>query len=103
MEGGDRLSAAALGPPLQCPGTHGRQQGLERRGPRRVLQVGGERVEGVGVLTQLPGGACERLRDGRLDAATPGLIDALIAATLAKLAVDNPKFSTYRRLTETPT
>ena len=54
-------------------------------------------------LDELRADACERLRDGRLDAATPGLIDALIAATLAKLAVDNPKFSTYRRLTETPT
>ena len=41
-----------------------------------------------------------RLRDGRLDAATPSLIDALTAAAVARLAVDNPKFSTLKRLTE---
>lgn len=43
---------------------------------------------------------CAALRAGRLDAGTPGLLDALIEATLAKLAVDNPNFSTFRRLTE---
>lgn len=44
--------------------------------------------------------ACAALRVGRLTAATPGLVDTLIEATLARLAVDNPKFSTFRRLTE---
>ena len=43
---------------------------------------------------------CAALREGRIDVETPGLVDALIEATLAKLAVDNPKFSTFRRLTE---
>lgn len=43
---------------------------------------------------------CAALRAGRLDVETPGLLDALIEATLAKLAVDNPNFSTFRRLTE---
>lgn len=51
-------------------------------------------------LAELRAEACAALRDGRLDERTPGLIDALTAATLARLAVDNPKFSTYRRLTE---
>lgn len=43
---------------------------------------------------------CAALRAGRLGADTPGLLDALTTATLAKLAVDNPNFSTFRRLTE---
>jgi hypothetical protein len=43
---------------------------------------------------------CAALRAGRIGADTPGLIDALTAATLARLAVDNPTFSTFRRLTE---
>ncbi len=38
------------------------------------------------------------IRAGRLDAATPGLIDALIAATCARLAVDNPRYPTLARL-----
>lgn len=42
----------------------------------------------------------ERLRDGRLSAETPGLIDALIVAVAARLAVDNPKYSTLSRLGE---
>lgn len=51
-------------------------------------------------LPELRRAAGERLRAGDLTADTPGLLDALTQATLAKLAVDNPKFSTYRRLTE---
>jgi Domain of unknown function (DUF6285) len=54
----------------------------------------------VAPLAELRAEACAALRDRRLDENTPGLIDALTAATLARLAVDNPKFSTYRRLTE---
>jgi len=43
---------------------------------------------------------CTALRGGELGADSPGLLDALLEATLAKLAVDNPNFSTFRRLTE---
>lgn len=57
-------------------------------------------VGGTAPLAELRAKACTALRDGRLDERTPGLIDALTAATLARLAVDNPKYSTYRRLTE---
>ena len=53
-----------------------------------------------GPLADLRADTCMALRDGRFDAATPGLLDALTQATLARLAVDNPKFSTFRRLTE---
>ena len=41
---------------------------------------------------------CEGLRDGALGHASPGLLDALIVATRARLAVDNPKYSTLSRL-----
>lgn len=51
-------------------------------------------------LADLRAGVCAAMREGRLDAGTPGLLDALMQATLARVAVDNPKFSTFRRLTE---
>ena len=51
-----------------------------------------------GALPELRREACARLRDGRLDAATPGLVDALTAATIAKLEVDNPRYATLERL-----
>ena len=44
--------------------------------------------------------ACALIRSGALDADSPGLLDALLAATLARLAVDNPRYSTFRRLTD---
>jgi len=40
---------------------------------------------------------CTALRDGSLGHATPGLLDALVAANLAALAVDNPRYSTFLR------
>lgn len=43
---------------------------------------------------------CAGLRNGSLDYATPGLILALEQAALARLAVDNPRYSTFVRLTE---
>lgn len=43
---------------------------------------------------------CTRIRSGALTAETPGLLDALEAGIAARLAVDNPKFSTLERLTE---
>ncbi len=43
---------------------------------------------------------CGRLRAGQLTPETPGLLEALGAATLAKVAVDNPRYSTFRRMTE---
>lgn len=42
---------------------------------------------------------CAGLRDGRLTPATPGLLDALETSVLARLAVDNPRYSTFRRMT----
>ena len=45
---------------------------------------------------------CAPLRDGTLTPATPGLIDALITATTARLGVDNPRYATLARLTDPP-
>jgi Domain of unknown function (DUF6285) len=42
--------------------------------------------------------ACSRIRSGEWSAATPGLLDTLEAGIIARLAVDNPKFSTLARL-----
>jgi hypothetical protein len=37
---------------------------------------------------------------GQLTPETPGLMAALAEATLAKVAVDNPRYSTFRRMTD---
>ncbi|GGE04265.1 hypothetical protein GCM10011529_08260 [Polymorphobacter glacialis] len=41
---------------------------------------------------------CGRLRMGQLTPETPGLLEALTTAVLAKVAVDNPRYSTFKRL-----
>ncbi|MFT4102008.1 MAG: DUF6285 domain-containing protein [Burkholderiaceae bacterium] len=41
---------------------------------------------------------CGRIADGRLTLDTPGLADHLWATTLSKLAVDQPKYESYRRI-----
>ena len=42
----------------------------------------------------------ERLREGALGLDTPGLVEHLRATTLAKLSVDQPRYSGYRRALE---
>jgi len=42
----------------------------------------------------------DRIADGSLNLATPGLADHLWLTTLDKLAVDQPGYSTYRRFSE---
>lgn len=44
--------------------------------------------------------ACERLRAGRLSPEDPALLKAIRAGALARLAVDNPRYATFQRLTE---
>ena len=41
---------------------------------------------------------CGRLRMGQLTPETPVLLEPLTAATLAKVAVDNPRYSTLARM-----
>ncbi|MFC3713740.1 DUF6285 domain-containing protein [Sphingoaurantiacus capsulatus] len=53
-----------------------------------------------GDLAALRREVCEAFRAGRLTAETPGVVDTLLEATRARIAVDNPKFSTYRRLAD---
>jgi hypothetical protein len=40
---------------------------------------------------------CERIRERRLDASTPGLMEHLMASTLAKMSIDQPSYASYRR------
>ena len=40
---------------------------------------------------------CARLGDGTLTIATPGVLEHLWETTLAKLAVDQPRYAAYRR------
>jgi hypothetical protein len=43
---------------------------------------------------------CRRIREGELGPATPGLLEHLRETTLAKLAVDQPRYASYRRAVE---
>ena len=49
-----------------------------------------------GDLTDLNAELCRRIASGEMTPATPGLADHLWAATLAKLAVDQPTYWGYR-------
>lgn len=50
-----------------------------------------------GTLDDLNRELCRRIREGELGLDTPGLADHLRETTLAKLAVDQPRYATYRR------
>jgi hypothetical protein len=41
---------------------------------------------------------CTALREGTLTETSEGLLEALLAASIARVAVDNPKYSTLLRL-----
>ena len=57
-----------------------------------------------GSLEELNRELCERNRAGELGLATPGLAEHLRATTFAKLAVDQPKYTSYvRALAARPT
>jgi hypothetical protein len=45
---------------------------------------------------------CERIRDGSLSRASPGLARHLRATALEKLAIDQPTYAAYKRALETP-
>jgi hypothetical protein len=49
-------------------------------------------------LDSLRAGLCADLRAGVKGVDTPGLVDALLAVAKAKCAVDNPRYSTFKRL-----
>ena len=56
---------------------------------KALLGVGGD-------LPTLNRELARRIRDGEMDAATPGLVEHLWPTTMAKLAVDQPNYSGYR-------
>ncbi len=43
---------------------------------------------------------CERIRDRSLTASSPGLMDHLMASTLAKMSIDQPNYASYLRALE---
>jgi Domain of unknown function (DUF6285) len=49
-------------------------------------------------LDTLRADLCDDLRTGTKNAGTPGLVDALLAVALFKCGVDNPRYSTFKRL-----
>ena len=49
-------------------------------------------------LDKLRAELCGRLRMGTLTPETPGLAEALTAAAIAKVAVDNPRYATFVRM-----
>jgi hypothetical protein len=46
----------------------------------------------AGEFADLNSELCQRLRDGRMDVATPGLLAALKANVLDQLAIDQPNY-----------
>lgn len=54
-------------------------------------------------LDDLRASLCAALRAGTVGEATPGLIDTLLAVAQAKCAVDNPRYSTFKRLSASAT
>ena len=50
-----------------------------------------------GELEDLNRELCQKIEDGELTLETPGLADHLWAITMTKLAIDQPKYSGYRR------
>jgi len=53
-----------------------------------------------GTLDVLNRELCQKIEDGELTLETPGLADHLWAITMTKLAIDQPKYSGYRRALE---
>lgn len=74
---------------------HTREGGDDERGIGDNAE-GGDGCVGAGALSAE---VCAAIRSGALTVATPGLLDALIGAMTARLAVDNPRYSTLARLT----
>jgi hypothetical protein len=55
-----------------------------------------------GNLDELNRELCAAIRSGRIGLETPGLFAHLRETTLAKLAVDQPRYPSYRRATDAP-
>ena len=55
-----------------------------------------------GTLEELNRELCNRIRNGDIDLETPDLSEHLWETTLTKLAIDQPKYSAYRKSIEKP-
>ena len=66
---------------------------LERESHERLRALLGHDGEADALEREL----CERIRERRLDASTPGLMEHLMASTLAKMSIDQPSYASYRR------
>jgi hypothetical protein len=64
-------------------------------GERSRLQGLLGRDDETGVLNRL---LCDRIRSGEMSLATPGLSEHLWATTLAKMAIEQPGYASYRRI-----
>lgn len=53
-----------------------------------------------GVIDELTGELCRQLREGKIDYRDAKLLDHLRLTTLDRLAIDNPRYATYRLLIE---
>jgi Domain of unknown function (DUF6285) len=53
-----------------------------------------------GSIEDLNRALCDLIASGEITLATPGLKDHLWATTIAKLAVDQPNYASYRRTLE---
>ena len=50
-----------------------------------------------GTLDELNRALCKSIKEGEIGLESPGLVDHLWETTLAKVAVDQPKYATYRK------
>jgi hypothetical protein len=71
---------------------HGPEADAQERASLREL-MGGE-----GDLDALNRELCARIASGDITAQTPGVMPLLLRTGLAKLAIDQPTYSTYQRL-----
>jgi Domain of unknown function (DUF6285) len=76
---------------------------LEAASLVRLQQLLGQQLLGPQLLGHQSDAAalerelCERIRSGSLTTDSPGLIDHLMACTLAKMSIDQPSYASYRR------
>jgi hypothetical protein len=66
---------------------------LEAASLTRLQQLLGQQGDAPALEREL----CERIRNGSLTTDSPGLIDHLMACTLAKMSIDQPSYASYRR------
>ena len=67
---------------------------------RLALERLGELLDRRGSFEELELELCRRIREGEIGLDSPGLVEHLRATTLAKLAVDQPRYASYRRALE---